>query len=78
VIRKWIFGIKVFIFAGALLAVAAMLAWFYPGKIPLRGQRQGISHVIIVLGGGSHERPLRAAQLFNSTPLLTSFYRCRR
>ena len=59
---KWVFrlGLALFLMAAAIAAVA----WFYPEKFlcvdsgPVRGD------VIVVLGGGMHERPVRAAQLF--------------
>jgi uncharacterized SAM-binding protein YcdF (DUF218 family) len=59
---KWLFriGLAVFLTAGSIAA----MAWFYPEKFlcvdsgPVRGD------VLVVLGGGLHERPVRAAQLF--------------
>jgi len=45
------------------LAVAA-LAWFNPEKFLCVDNGRVSADVIIILGGGSHERPLRAAQLF--------------
>jgi uncharacterized SAM-binding protein YcdF (DUF218 family) len=59
---KWLFrtGLTVFL----ILGVFAAIAWYYPEKIlcvdsgPVRGD------VIVLLGGGLHERPTRAAQLF--------------
>lgn len=59
---KWFFriGLTVFLLTAALFAAA----WYYPEKFicvdsgPVRGD------VIVVLGGGLHERPVRAAELF--------------
>lgn len=59
---KWIFrlGLAAFLIGGSIGAIA----WFYPEKLlcvdsgPVRGD------VLVVLGGGLHERPVRAAQLF--------------
>ena len=38
--------------------------WFYPEKFLTVDSGPAAADVIIVVGGGSHERPLRAAQLF--------------
>jgi uncharacterized SAM-binding protein YcdF (DUF218 family) len=46
-----------------MLALVA-LAWFYPEKFLCVDSGRMSADVIIILGGGSHERPLRAAQLF--------------
>jgi len=51
-----------------LAAVIALLlgsaAWFYPEKFLTVDSGPVAADVIIVIGGGGHERPLRAAQLF--------------
>ena len=48
----------------ALLLLGAV-AWFYPEKfLTVDSGPAAVADVIIVVGGGSHERPLRAAQLF--------------
>ena len=48
-----------------LLATAvAVLAWFYPEKFLSVDSGKVSADVIVVLGGGSHERPERAAELF--------------
>ena len=47
-----------------LLAMAAAVACFYPEKILCVDSGKVTADVIVVLGGGQHERPLRAAELF--------------
>jgi uncharacterized SAM-binding protein YcdF (DUF218 family) len=50
---------------GLLLAVTmAAVACFYPEKILCVDSGKVSAEVIVVLGGGQHERPLRAAELF--------------
>ena len=50
---------------GALVVLAlGIAAWFYPEKFLTVDSGPVAADVIIVIGGGSHERPLRAAQLF--------------
>jgi uncharacterized SAM-binding protein YcdF (DUF218 family) len=62
VIRKIIFrAAKWFLLLAALLAV---IGWFYPEKFLCVDSGKVSADVIVVLGGGSHERPLRAAELF--------------
>jgi len=46
------------------VALVAAVAWFYPEKILSVDSGKVSADVIIVLGGGSHERPMRAAELF--------------
>jgi len=60
--RKWLFRI-VFVFLGLLLllAVAAMV---FPQPFLCVDSGPVKADVIVVLGGGSHERPVRAAELF--------------
>jgi uncharacterized SAM-binding protein YcdF (DUF218 family) len=60
--RKWIF--RVVIYAGLLVALAAVTAFFYPEKFLCVDSGRVSADVIILLGGGSHERPERAAELF--------------
>lgn len=48
------------VLAGGIMACA----WFYPEKFLCLDSGPVKADVIVVLGGGSHERPLRAAQLF--------------
>jgi uncharacterized SAM-binding protein YcdF (DUF218 family) len=63
VIRKWIFRAAIGVFL--VVALVAIAAFFYPQKI-LCVDSGGVSaDVIVVLGGGSNERPERAAELFN-------------
>ena len=61
IIKKilWL-AIVVFILAASVAA----LAWFYPEKFLCVESGKVSADVIIVLGGGSHERPERAAELF--------------
>ena len=47
-----------------LLALLIAAAWFFPQDILTVDSGTTTADVIIVLGGGSHERPLRAAELF--------------
>jgi uncharacterized SAM-binding protein YcdF (DUF218 family) len=47
-----------------LVAVVAVFAWFYPEKFLCVDSGKVLADVIVVLGGGQHERPLRAAELF--------------
>jgi uncharacterized SAM-binding protein YcdF (DUF218 family) len=63
VIRKWIFrAVIVIVLLTVLLAV---IAYFYPEKFLCVDSGKNVSaDVIVVLGGGSHERPERAAELF--------------
>ena len=61
-IRKLIFRV---ILSGVLLAVlVAAVAYFYPEKILCVDSGPVAAEVIVVLGGGNHERPVRAAELF--------------
>jgi len=53
--------------AVVLLGTAAGLtAYFYPEKILCVDSGKVTADVIVVLGGGSHERPLRAAELYKA------------
>ena len=61
-IRKFIFRA---VLVGLLMfGLLAAVAWFYPGRILCVDSGPVTADAIIVLGGGVHERPLRAAQLF--------------
>jgi len=62
-IRKIIF--RMFLLGVLLLLAAAAVAWFYPEKFLLVDSGPVSADALIVLGGGSHERPIRAAQLFH-------------
>ena len=65
VIRKLIFGlVKIFLLMSALLALVAVAAWFYPEKFLCVDSGPVSADVLVVLGGGAHERPVRAAELF--------------
>ena len=61
---KWIF--RVVIYAGLLVALAAVIAFFYPEKFLCVDSGRMSADVIVLLGGGSHERPERAAELFKA------------
>jgi uncharacterized SAM-binding protein YcdF (DUF218 family) len=61
-IRKWIFRAAiVFVLLTVLLAV---IAYFFPEKFLCVDSGKVSADVIVVLGGGRHERPERAAELF--------------
>jgi uncharacterized SAM-binding protein YcdF (DUF218 family) len=62
VIRKIIFRVVKWVFILAVLL--ALVGYFYPEKFLCVDSGNASADVIIVLGGGSHERPLRAAELF--------------
>jgi uncharacterized SAM-binding protein YcdF (DUF218 family) len=47
-----------------VLLLAGVAAYFYPEKFLTVDSGPVTADVIIVVGGGSHERPLRAAELF--------------
>ena len=47
-----------------LVALAAVIAFFYPEKFLCVDSGRVSADVIVLLGGGSHERPERAAELF--------------
>lgn len=62
-IRKLIFRAVIIVLL--LLALVAVMAFFYPEKILcVDSGPVAAADVIIVLGGGNHERPGRAAELF--------------
>ena len=46
------------------MTLIAAGAYFYPEKFLCVDSGKVSADVIVVLGGGSHERPLRAAELF--------------
>jgi len=61
-VRKFIFRAAIALF---LLAVAVvLLAYFNPQKLLCVDSGEVSADVIVVLGGGAHERPERAAELF--------------
>lgn len=47
-----------------ILALAGCVAWFYPEKFLTVDSGPVSADVLIVIGGGQHERAVRAAQLF--------------
>jgi len=47
-----------------LMVMLAAVAYFYPEKLICVDSGRVSADVIVVLGGGQHERPLRAAELF--------------
>jgi uncharacterized SAM-binding protein YcdF (DUF218 family) len=56
--------VKCFLLVSVLLALVALTAWFYPEKFLCMDSGPVAADIIVVLGGGVHERPLRAAELF--------------
>jgi uncharacterized SAM-binding protein YcdF (DUF218 family) len=62
VIRKWIFRAAIVIVL--LTVLLAVIAYFYPEKFLCVDSGKVTADVIVVLGGGQHERPERAAELF--------------
>jgi uncharacterized SAM-binding protein YcdF (DUF218 family) len=67
-VKKIIFRAAAGVFL--LLVLLAVAAYFFPQDILTVDSGSVKAEVIIVLGGGSHERPLRAAELFkeNAAP----------
>ena len=63
-LRKIIFRTLVAIVLATLLVLG--IAIFYPEKILCVDSGPATAEVIIVLGGGDHERPTRAAELFKA------------
>ncbi len=59
---KWLFRVAVVVFL--LTAAIVAVAWFYPEKMLCIDSGTVTADVIVVLGGGLHERPERAAGLF--------------
>jgi uncharacterized SAM-binding protein YcdF (DUF218 family) len=65
VIGKWIFRIfKLATGIVVLAALVAVVAWYYPEKFLCVDSGKVSADAVVILGGGSHERPLRAAELF--------------
>jgi uncharacterized SAM-binding protein YcdF (DUF218 family) len=58
------FCFKIIKWPAIVLLLLGVAAWFYPEKFLTVDSGPAVADVIIVVGGGSHERPLRAAQLF--------------
>ncbi len=61
-IRKWIF--RLFIITVLLMTGTAVFAYFFPQQVLTVDTGDVTADAIVVLGGGLHERPVRAAQLF--------------
>ena len=61
-IFKWIFRAAKWLFL--VVALVAAAAFFYPEKFLCVDSGKVSADVIVILGGGSHERPERAAELF--------------
>ncbi|HZI33047.1 MAG TPA: YdcF family protein [Candidatus Binatia bacterium] len=61
-ILKWSFRVATVVFL--LVATVGAIACFYPEKILCIDSGPVKADVLVVLGGGLHERPQRAAQLF--------------
>jgi uncharacterized SAM-binding protein YcdF (DUF218 family) len=47
-----------------ILVLLGLIAWFYPEKFLTVDSGPVTADVLVVIGGGQHERALRAAQLF--------------
>ena len=66
--RVFRFTLKMFLRAALVIVLVAgtlwAIAWFYPEKFLCVDSGPVRADVIVVLGGGLHERPERAAQLF--------------
>ena len=62
-IRKFVF--RTFVVVFLLAALVGAVGYFYPEKILCLDSGPVAADVIVVLGGGLHERPLRAAELFH-------------
>jgi uncharacterized SAM-binding protein YcdF (DUF218 family) len=62
VIRKWIFRVAIGVVL--LITLLAIVAYFYPEKFLCVDSGKASADVIVVLGGGAHERPEHAAELF--------------
>lgn len=58
------FFFKAAIAVTVLVTAVFVFVWFYPEKFLCVDSGKISADAIVVLGGGSHERPLRAAQLF--------------
>jgi uncharacterized SAM-binding protein YcdF (DUF218 family) len=58
--------LKAVIVFTVLVTAVAVFAWFYPEKFLCVDSGKVSASVIVVLGGGSHERPERAAELFKA------------
>jgi uncharacterized SAM-binding protein YcdF (DUF218 family) len=61
-VKKKIFGVAVVV--SILLLLCAVVAFFFPQKFLCVDSGPVKADVIVVLGGGGHERPRRAAELF--------------
>jgi uncharacterized SAM-binding protein YcdF (DUF218 family) len=59
---KWFYRAFKYLFLP--LALIAAVAYFYPEKFLCVDSGKVSADVIVLLGGGVHERPLRAAELF--------------
>lgn len=59
---KRIFRLVKYLFV--LTALLALAAYFYPEKFLCVDSGKATADVIVLLGGGVHERPLRAAELY--------------
>jgi len=65
VIRRFVF--RAVLGSVLIVTLAGLLAYFYPEKILCVDSGKGVTaDVIVVLGGGLHERPQRAAELFKA------------
>ncbi|MGA2244747.1 MAG: YdcF family protein [Verrucomicrobiota bacterium] len=58
------FGFKILKWPALIAILLGALAWFYPEKFLTVDSGPVTADVLIVVGGGQHERALRAAQLY--------------
>lgn len=68
---KWFFRIlRVFFWSAIAVALLAVIAFYYPEKFLCVDSGKVSADAIVVLGGGSYERPQRAVELFkqNAAP----------
>lgn len=59
---KFIF--KIIKWPALILLLLGVIAWFYPEKILTTDSGPVTADVLVVVGGGQHERAVRAAELF--------------
>jgi len=62
--KRWL--VRISLAAGAALLSAALACYFFPQKVLTVDSGEVKADVLVVLGGGSQERPARAAELFKT------------
>ena len=60
---KWLF--RLFLLLLLVMGGVAVVGYYYPEKFLCSESGAVTADVIIILGGGSHERPLRAVELYH-------------